>query len=100
MSKNSKAYRAAAEKVDRTNLYTPLQAAKLAKETSSRKQDATVAAGIRLRRRPRKAAQMVGSRLTLPRGTGKTARVAVFAVGKKTEQAQAAGADVVGSDDL
>ena len=55
MSKNSKAYRAAAEKVDRTNLYTPLQAAKLAKETSSSKQDATVEVAIRLGVAPRKA---------------------------------------------
>jgi large subunit ribosomal protein L1 len=100
MSKNSKAYRAAAEKVDRTNLYTPLQAAKLAKETSSTKQDATVEVAIRLGVDPRKADQMVRGTVNLPHGTGKTARVAVFAVGEKAEQAQAAGADVVGSDDL
>ena len=100
MSKNSKAYRAAAEKVDRTNLYTPLQAAKLAKETSSTKQDATVEVAIRLGVDPRKADQMVRGTVNLPHGTGKTARVAVFAVGEKAEQAQAAGADIVGSDDL
>jgi large subunit ribosomal protein L1 len=100
MSKNSKAYRAAAEKVDRTNLYTPLQAAKLAKETSSAKQDATVEVAIRLGVDPRKADQMVRGTVNLPHGTGKTARVAVFAVGEKAEQAQAAGADIVGSDDL
>jgi len=100
MSKNSKAYRAAAEKVDRANLYTPLQAAKLAKETSSAKQDATVEVAIRLGVDPRKADQMVRGTVNLPHGTGKTARVAVFAVGEKAEQAQAAGADIVGSDDL
>src|SRR5246127_4044484 len=100
MSKNSKAYRAAAEKVDRNNLYTPLQAAKLAKETSSAKQDATVEVAIRLGVDPRKADQMVRGTVNLPHGTGKTARVAVFAVGEKAEQAQAAGADIVGSDDL
>src|SRR6516162_3315037 len=100
MSKNSKAYRAAAEKVDRTNLYTPLEAAKLAKETSSTKQDATVEVAIRLGVDPRKADQMVRGTVNLPHGTGKTARVAVFAVGEKAEEAQAAGADVVGSDDL
>src|SRR6516162_2334196 len=100
MSKNSKAYRAAAEKVDRTNLYTPLEAAKLAKETSSAKQDATVEVAIRLGVDPRKADQMVRGTVNLPHGTGKTARVAVFAVGDKAEQAQAAGADIVGSDDL
>ena len=100
MSKNSKAYREAAEKVDRTKLYTPLEAAKLAKETSSKKQDATVEVAIRLGVDPRKADQMVRGTVNLPHGTGKTARVAVFAVGEKAEQAQAAGADIVGSDDL
>src|SRR6202035_5846640 len=100
MSKNSKAYRAALEKVDRANLYTPAQAAKLAKETSSTKQDATVEVAIRLGVDPRKADQMVRGTVNLPHGTGKTARVAVFAVGDKAEEAQAAGADVVGSDDL
>ncbi len=100
VSKNSKAYRAAAEKVDRDNLYTPLEAAKLAKETSSAKQDASVEVAIRLGVDPRKADQMVRGTVNLPHGTGKTARVAVFAVGDKAEQAQAAGADIVGSDDL
>src|SRR5215467_13769160 len=100
MSKNSKAYRAASEKVDRNNLYTPLEAAKLAKETSSSKQDSTVEVAIRLGVDPRKADQMVRGTVNLPHGTGKTARVAVFAVGDKAEQAQAAGADFVGSDDL
>src|SRR5947209_15923688 len=100
MSKNSKAYRAAAEKVDRDNLYTPLEAAKLARETWSAKQDATVEVAIRLGVDPRKADQMVRGTVNLPHGTGKTARVAVFAVGDKAEQAQAAGADIVGSDDL
>ena len=100
MSKNSKTYRAVAEKVDRTNLYSPLQAAKLAKETSSTKQDATVEVAIRLGVDPRKADQMVRGTVNLPHGTGKTARVAVFAVGDKAQEAQAAGADYVGSDDL
>src|SRR6476659_9563560 len=100
MSKNSKAYREAAEKVDRDNLYTPLEAAKLAKETSSKKQDATVEVAIRLGVDPRKADQMVRGTVNLPHGTGKTARVAVFAVGDKAEEAIAAGADIVGSDDL
>src|SRR5438105_10641402 len=100
MSKNSKAYREAAEKIDRERLYTPLEAAKLAKETSSKKQDATVEVAIRLGVDPRKADQMVRGTVNLPHGTGKTARVAVFAVGEKAEQAEAAGADIVGSDDL
>ena len=87
MSKNSKAYREAAEKVDRDNLYTPLEAAKLAKETSSKKQDATVEVAIRLGVDPRKADQMVRGTVNLPHGTGKTARVIVFAVGDKAEAA-------------
>src|SRR6202022_3849353 len=100
MSKNSKAYRAAAEKVDRANLYTPLQAAKLAKETSSTKQDSTVEVAIRLGVDPRRADQMVRGTVNLPHGTGKTARVLVFATGDRAEEARAAGADFVGSDDL
>ncbi|WP_144205981.1 50S ribosomal protein L1 [Mycobacterium tilburgii] len=100
MSKTSKVYRAAAEKVDRNNLYSPLEAARLAKETASAKQDATVEVAIRLGVDPRKADQMVRGTVNLPHGTGKTARVAVFAVADKAEQAQAAGADIVGSDDL
>jgi large subunit ribosomal protein L1 len=100
VSKTSKAYRAAAEKVDRSNLYTPLEAAKLAKETSSTKQDATVEVAVRLGVDPRKADQMVRGTVNLPHGTGKTARVVVFAVGEKAAEAEAAGADAVGSDDL
>jgi ribosomal protein L1 len=69
MSKNSKAYRAAAEKVDHSSLYTPLQAAKLAKETSSTKQDSTVEVAIRLGVDPRKADQMVRGTVNLPHGT-------------------------------
>jgi large subunit ribosomal protein L1 len=100
MSKKSKAYRAAAEKIDRTRVYPPREAAKLAKETSSKNQDATVEVAIRLGVDPRKADQMVRGTVNLPHGTGKTARVAVFAVGEKAAEAEAAGADVVGSDDL
>jgi large subunit ribosomal protein L1 len=100
MSKNSKAYREAAEKVDKSRQYTPLEAVRLAKETSSKKQDATVEVAIRLGVDPRKADQMVRGTVNLPNGTGKTARVAVFAVGDKADAAVAAGADVVGSDDL
>src|SRR6201989_1379834 len=100
MSKNSKAYRAALEQVNLDTLYAPLQATKLAKETSSTKQDSTVEVAIRLGVDPRKADQMVRGTVNLPHGTGKTARVAVFAVGDKAERAPAAGADVVGSDDL
>ena len=100
MSKTSKAYREAAEKIDKDKLYSPLEATKLAKETSSKNQDATVEVAIRLGVDPRKADQMVRGTVNLPNGTGKTARVAVFAVGEKAEAAIAAGADVVGRDDL
>lgn len=100
MSRNSKAYREASEKVDKARLHTPLEAAKLAKETSSKKQDATVEVAIRLGVDPRKVDQMVRGTVNLPHGTGKTARIVVFAVGDKAEAAEAAGADIVGSDDL
>ncbi len=100
MSKKSKAYRAAAEMVDRTRLYPPMEAVKLAKATSSKNYDATVELAIRLGVDPRKADQMVRGTVNLPNGTGKTVRVAVFAVGEKAEEAVSAGADVVGSDDL
>ena len=98
--KRSKSYRAAAELVDRTKLYSPLEAANLAKETSKVKQDATVEVAIRLGVDPRKADQMVRGTVNLPNGTGKTARVIVFAVGDKAAEAEAAGADAVGSEDL
>ncbi|WP_019200889.1 50S ribosomal protein L1 [Tsukamurella sp. 1534] len=100
MSKNSKAYKAAAEKVDKDKLYSPLEAVTLAKGTSSTKQDATVEVAMRLGVDPRKADQMVRGTVNLPNGTGKTARVIVFAVGDKAEEAKAAGADEVGAEDL
>jgi large subunit ribosomal protein L1 len=98
--KRSKAYRSAAEKVDADNLYTPLEAVRLAKQTSVTKYDSTVEVAMRLGVDPRKADQMVRGTVNLPHGTGKTARVIVFAVGEKAAEAEAAGADVVGGDDL
>jgi len=98
--KRSKAYRAAAEKVDAAHLYSPLSAVRLAKETSTTKYDATVEVAFRLGVDPRKADQMVRGTVNLPNGTGKTARVLVFANGDRAAQAEAAGADHVGSDDL
>ena len=98
--KRSKAYRQAAEQVDRTRLHTPLEAARLAKETSTTKYDATVEVAMRLGVDPRKADQMVRGTVNLPHGTGKTARVIVFATGDKAAEAEAAGADVVGAEDL
>ncbi|GAA4076737.1 50S ribosomal protein L1 [Actinomadura miaoliensis] len=98
--KRSKAYRAAAEKIDREHLYSPAEAMRLAKETSVTKFDATVEVALRLGVDPRKADQMVRGTVNLPHGTGKTARVLVFAGGAKAEEAREAGADFVGSDDL
>jgi large subunit ribosomal protein L1 len=96
----SKGYRKAVEQVDRTKLYTPAEAVQLAKESSPVKFDATVEVAMRLGVDPRKADQMVRGVVNLPHGTGKTARVIAFAVGAKAEEATAAGADAVGSDDL
>lgn len=100
MSKTSKAYRDAAEKIDRTRHYSPLEAAKLVKETSSKNFDATVDVAIRLGVDPRKADQLVRGTVSLPHGTGKSVRVIVFAEGPNATTAEAAGADAVGSADL
>ncbi|MFG2057829.1 50S ribosomal protein L1 [Micromonospora sp. NPDC048930] len=96
----SKSYRKAAEVIDRSKLYSPAEAVKLAKETTSVKFDATVEVAMRLGVDPRKADQMVRGTVNLPHGTGKTARVIVFAAGAKAEEAAAAGADEVGTDEL
>ncbi|HTL22510.1 MAG TPA: 50S ribosomal protein L1 [Mycobacteriales bacterium] len=98
--KRSKAYNAAAAKVDGDKVYSPLEAARLAKETSTTKYDATVEVAMRLGVDPRKADQMVRGTVNLPHGTGKTARVIVFAQGDKAAEALAAGADEVGADEL
>jgi large subunit ribosomal protein L1 len=98
--KRSKGYRQAAEKIDHERLYTPLEAAALAKETSPTKMDATVEVAMRLGVDPRKADQMVRGTVSLPHGTGKTVRVIVFATGDKAAEAEAAGADAVGSEEL
>ena len=98
--KRSKAYRKAAESIDREQLYGPVDAVKLAKQTSPTKFDATVEVALRLGVDPRKADQMVRGTVNLPHGTGKTARVLVFATGDRAEAARAAGADYVGADDL
>jgi large subunit ribosomal protein L1 len=98
--KRSKAYRAAAEQIDGDTLYAPLDAVRLAKKTSTTTYDATVEVAFRLGVDPRKADQMVRGTVNLPHGTGKTARVLVFATGDRAAAAEAAGADYVGSDDL
>jgi large subunit ribosomal protein L1 len=101
MTKRSKSYQAAAALIDRERLYAPLDAVRLAKQTSTTKKfDATVEVAMVLGVDPRKADQMVRGTVSLPHGTGKTARVAVFATGEKAEEARAAGADIVGGDEL
>jgi large subunit ribosomal protein L1 len=97
---HGKGYRKVAELVDRTKLYNPLDAIKLAKQTTTVKFDPTVEVAMRLGVDPRKADQMVRGTVNLPHGTGKTARVIVFASGQKAEEAVAAGADEVGTDEL
>jgi large subunit ribosomal protein L1 len=96
----SKAYRKADELVEEDRLYTPVQAVELAKKTSTTRFDPTVEVALRLGVDPRKADQMVRGTVILPNGTGKTARVLVFAQGERAEQAKAAGADIVGTDEL
>jgi large subunit ribosomal protein L1 len=98
--KHSKAYRKAAELVEPGRVYSPVEAANLAKQSSPTKFDGTVEVAMRLGVDPRKADQMVRGTVNLPHGTGKTARVIVFATGDKAEEARAAGADRVGTDDL
>lgn len=98
--KRSKTLRAADAKIDREKLYAPLEAVRVAKETSATKFDSTVEVAFRLGVDPRKADQMVRGTVNLPHGTGKTARVLVFATGDRAAAAVAAGADIVGDDEL
>ena len=100
MAQHGKNYRKVAELVDRSKLYSPMDAIRLAKQTSTVKFDPTVEVAMRLGVDPRKADQMVRGTVNLPHGTGKTARVIVFAAGAKAEEAVNAGADEVGSDEL
>ncbi|MDN6523413.1 MAG: 50S ribosomal protein L1, partial [Bifidobacterium crudilactis] len=100
MAKRSKKYREAAEKVDRNNLYTANEAIALLKGLPKRGFDETVEAVYRLNVDPRKADQLVRGTVNLPHGTGKTARVVVFARGPQATAALEAGADEVGDDDL
>jgi len=98
--KRSKAYRQASEQIDRDRLYSPAEAVTIAKANQVTKFDPTVEVALRLGVDPRKQDQMVRGTVNLPNGTGKTARVLVFATGDRAEEASAAGADYVGSDDL
>ncbi|MEI7778037.1 MAG: 50S ribosomal protein L1 [Actinomycetes bacterium] len=98
--KRSKAYRSISETIDADAVYSPLEAVRLAKAGVKTKFDPTVEVALRLGVDPRKADQMVRGTVNLPHGTGKTARVIVFANGEKADEARAAGADEVGGDEL
>lgn len=100
MAKKSKAYRAAEEKLEEGKFYTANEAVGLARDTSSKNFNSTVEVALKLGVDPRKADQMVRGTVILPHGTGKTARVIVFATGPAAEAAIAAGADEVGGDEL
>lgn len=98
--KRSKKWLAAAELINKDELYAPLPAMGIVKQTATTKFDGMVTVAMLLGVDPRKADQMVRSTVNLPHGTGKTARVLVFAGGEKAEEARAAGADHVGADEL
>ena len=98
--KHSKGYNAAAEKRAAEQVYSPEETMRLIKEMASAKFDETIDVAVRLGVDPRKADQMVRGTVNRPHGTGKTARVLVFAAGDKADAARAAGADEVGTDEL
>jgi large subunit ribosomal protein L1 len=100
MAQHGKRYLDAAKLIDTTRVYSPSEAAELAKQTSTVNFDATLEAHLRLGVDPRHADQMVRGTVALPSGTGKMVRVAVFAQGEKAQEATRAGADEVGADDL
>jgi large subunit ribosomal protein L1 len=100
VSGQGKRYREAISKVDREREYTPLEAVKLLKELPAAKFDETVEVSFRMGVDPRKADQMIRGTVSLPHGTGRSVRVAAFAQGDKAREAQEAGADIVGGEDL
>jgi large subunit ribosomal protein L1 len=100
MAQKSKAYRAAAEKIEDGKFYTPNEAVGIARESGSKNFNSTIEVALKLGVDPRKADQMVRGPVSLPHGTGKIARVIVFATGPAAEAAIAAGADEVGGDEL
>jgi large subunit ribosomal protein L1 len=100
LTTRGKKYRQALERFDRDTLYTPGDAIDLVKAMASAGFDETVELAVRLGVDPRKADQIVRGTLSLPAGTGRTARVVVFAAGEAAAEARAAGADEVGADDL
>ena len=100
MAKLSKRAAAIAKKIDRTKLYPVSEALTLVKETATAKFDESIDVAVQLGIDPKKSDQLVRGSVVLPAGTGKSVRVAVFAQGDKAEAARAAGADIVGLDDL
>ena len=100
MAHISKRYKALASKVDRDKLYPLVDALNLVKETAKAKFDESIDVAVNLGIDARKSDQLVRGSVVLPKGTGKTVRVAVFAQGAKAEEAKAAGADIVGFEDL
>ncbi|MQB01256.1 MAG: 50S ribosomal protein L1 [Actinobacteria bacterium] len=100
MAKRGKRYTEALSKVDRDKLYSPVDAIRILHQLPTSKFDETVELSMRLGVDPRKPDQMVRGAFSLPKGTGKTVRVAVFAKGEKAREAEEAGADAVGADDL
>jgi large subunit ribosomal protein L1 len=100
MSKNGKRFKKANESVDRNKAYSVNEAVSLIKENAKAKFDETIEIAINLSVDPRHADQMVRGVISLPHGTGKSLRVAVFAKDAKAQEAKAAGADIVGADDL
>ena len=100
MARNSKRLKAAYDAIDRTKSYPLAEAAQLVKDSAKDKVDETIEIAINLGVDPRHADQMVRGAVAMPNGTGKTLRVAVFARDAKADEAKAAGADVVGAEDL
>jgi len=100
MPKRGKRYQDAAKQIDRTKIYDPLEAIELLKSLGKAKFDETVEVAVKLNVDPRHADQQVRGAMVLPHGTGKTRSVLVFAKGDKAKEAEAAGADFVGAEDM
>ena len=100
MAKHGKKYMDALKTYDRQNLYEPAEAFSLLKKTGTAKFDETVELHVRLNLDPRQADQQVRGAMVLPNGTGRSQKVLVFAKGEKAKEAEAAGADYVGAEDM